>query len=45
MSFQAKFLARREQTDGLLQPPRFRFLLLGGIESRDAIRPQRLERR
>jgi hypothetical protein len=38
-SFQAEFLAQREQTDGLLQPPRLRFLLLGGIDPSDVHPP------
>jgi hypothetical protein len=38
-SFQAKFLSRREQTDGLLQPLGFRFLLLGGIDPSDVQAP------
>src|SRR4249919_1804250 len=34
-SFQSQLLARRKQADRLLQPPRFRFLLLSGIDPTD----------
>jgi hypothetical protein len=34
-SFQSQPLARREQADGLLQPPHLRFFLLGGIDPTD----------
>src|SRR5450759_2444589 len=39
LSFHAKFLARGEETDGLLQPPRLGFLLLGGIDPSDVHAP------
>ena len=38
-SFQSQLLARRKQADRLLQPPRFRFLLLSGIDPTDVHSP------